>query len=86
MNKNLKIYCGLVIAAIIGTIVYFLFFRYDPSDGHVHEDGTTHGAEKTEAGHDEGEEGHDDHAHEKMVQLNEAQKFKIAGIDTGRFD
>lgn len=85
MNKNLKIYGGLVIAAIIGTIVYFLFFRHDPSDGHVHEDGTTHGAEKTEAGHDEGEEGHDDHAHEKMVQLNEAQ-FKNAGIDTGWFE
>lgn len=85
MNKKLKIYGGIAVAAIIGTILYFLFFRHDPSDGHVHEDGTTHGMEETEAGHSEGEAGHDDHAHEKMVHLNEAQ-FNNAGIDTGWFE
>lgn len=85
MNKKLKIYGGIAVVAIIGIILYFLFFRHDPSDGHVHEDGTTHGMEETEAGHDEGEAGHDDHAHEKMVYLNEAQ-FKNAGIDTGWFE
>lgn len=85
MNKKLKIYGGIAVVAIIGTILYFLFFRHDPSDGHVHEDGTTYGMEETEAGHGEGETGHDDHAHEKMVYLNEAQ-FKNAGIDTGWFE
>jgi membrane fusion protein, heavy metal efflux system len=88
MNKNLKIFGGIAIAAIIGIILYFLYFKHDPADGHVHGDGTTHGTEKTEtaAAHDEhGEGGHADHAHEKMVHLNEAQ-FKNAGIDTGWFE
>lgn len=85
MNKKLKIYGSIAVAAIIATIIYFLFFRHDPSDGHVHEDGTTHGMEETEAGHSEEEAGHDDQAHEKMVHLNEAQ-FKNAGIDTGWFE
>jgi membrane fusion protein, heavy metal efflux system len=83
MNKNLKIFGGIAITAIIGTILYFLYFKHDHADGHVHEDGTSHGTEKTETDHKVGEEtDHDDH--DKMVHLNEAQ-FKNAGIDTSWF-
>jgi membrane fusion protein, heavy metal efflux system len=81
MNKNLKIFGGIAITAIIGTILYFLYFKHNQTDGHVHEDGTMHGAETTETAHEEGD--HDDH--EKMVHLNEAQ-FNNAGIDTGWFE
>jgi cobalt-zinc-cadmium efflux system membrane fusion protein len=86
MTKNFKIYGGIAIAALIGLIIYFLYFRHAHADGHVHADGSTHGSEKTEAAtHDHGEAGHTDHAHEKMVHLNEAQ-FLLAGIDTGWFE
>jgi membrane fusion protein, heavy metal efflux system len=89
MNKNIKIYGGLILAALIGLILYKLFFNHDHADGHVHADGTVHGAEKVETkadAHEEGEHAdHDDHSHEKMVVLNEAQ-FKNAAIDTGWFE
>jgi membrane fusion protein, heavy metal efflux system len=82
MNKNLKMFGAIAVALLIGIILYFLYFKHDHTDGHVHDDGTTHGAEKTETAHAEGEEQHDDH--EKTVHLNEVQ-FKYAGIDTGWF-
>lgn len=80
MNTYLKIAGGIVLTAIIGTIIYFLFFRHDQTDGHVHEDGSTHEEENTAS---TGGEAHDDHG--EMVHLNEAQ-FKNAGIDTGWFE
>lgn len=79
MNKNFKIYGGIAIVAIVGTILYFLYFKHDHADGHVHEDDMTHDVEKSESEHAE-EDGH-----EKTVRLNEAQ-FKNAGIDTGWFE
>jgi membrane fusion protein, heavy metal efflux system len=78
MNKNYKIFGGLIIAAIIGIILYFLYFKHDHVEGDEHDNV----GEKTETAHAEGE--HADHVHEKMVHLNEAQ-FKNAGIDTGWF-
>lgn len=87
MNKNIKIYGGIILLAIISLIVYNLFFKHDHAAGHVHDDGTVHGEVATESEHNhEGEEaGHDEQGHEKMVHLNEAQ-FKNAGIDTGWFE
>lgn len=87
MNKNIKIYGGIILLAIISLIVYNLFFKHDHTAGHVHDDGTVHGEVATESEHNhEGEEvGHDEQGHEKMVHLNEAQ-FKNAGIDTGWFE
>lgn len=87
MNKNIKIYGGIILLAIVSLIVYNLFFKHDHADGHVHDDGTAHGevAAKAEDAHEGEETGHDEHGHEKMVHLNEAQ-FKNAGIDTGWFE
>lgn len=87
MNKNIKIYGGIILLTIISLIVYNLFFKHDHAAGHVHDDGTVHGEVATESEHNhEGEEAvHDEQGHEKMVHLNEAQ-FKNAGIDTGWFE
>jgi hypothetical protein len=91
MNKNIKIIGGIVLAALIGLIIYKLYFADDHEEGHVHDDGSVHGSEQVEGVkkedshegevHDE-HEGEDEHGHEKMVELNEAQ-FKNAAIDTG---
>jgi membrane fusion protein, heavy metal efflux system len=95
MNSKIKFYASIILALVVGFVIYKLYFAHDHADGHVHADGTVHGAEAHAEGdgHDHGaaEAGHDDHAertgegHEKMVHLNEAQ-FKNAGIDTGWFE
>jgi membrane fusion protein, heavy metal efflux system len=94
MNKNIKIIGGIVLAALIGLIIYKLYFAHDHAEGHVHDDGSVHGSEQAEGvkkedsnegeAHDE-HEGEDEHGHDKMVVLNEAQ-FKNAAIDTGWFE
>jgi membrane fusion protein, heavy metal efflux system len=98
MNKNIKIIGGVILALLIGLIIYKLYFAHDHAEGHVHDDGSVHGSEQseggkkednhTEAGHEDGEEEHEaggEHGHDKMVVLNEAQ-FKNAAIDTGWFE
>jgi membrane fusion protein, heavy metal efflux system len=77
MNQNIKLVGGIVVASLIGIILYFLYFRdhdHASHDGHDHE--IKIDTQETDAHTDE---------HEKMVHLNEAQ-FKNAGIELGWFD
>lgn len=80
MNKNQKIYLGLITVAIIATILYFaLRPAHDHADGHGHD----HGSENPEAVH-EGSE-HPENPVFKEVHLNEAQ-YKATGLVLGGFE
>ena len=77
MNKQLKIYGGLALAAILGLSLYFAF-----RPAAVHTEGDGHDHEATEA-HDE--EGHAENPMVKEVHLNPAQ-YEAAGVALGGFE
>ena len=81
MSKNQKIYGGIALAALLGVIVWALFFRHvhTEGDGHDHD----HAGEKAEAAHEEG--GHEENPMLKEVHLNEAQ-YKATGLVLGGFE
>lgn len=80
MNKNLKIYIGIVLAIIIGIIGYFALH---PEHVHTDGDGHDHGSEKTEVAHEEDE--HGENPMVKEVHLNETQ-YKTTGLVLGGFE
>ena len=77
MNKQLKIYGGLALAAILALSLYFAF-----RPAAVHAEGDGHDHEATEA-HDE--EGHAENPMVKEVHLNPAQ-YQAAGVELGGFE
>ena len=77
MNKQLKIYGGLALAAILGLSLYFAF---RPAAVHAEGDGHDHEATET---HDE--EGHAENPMVKEVHLNQAQ-YQAAGVVLGGFE
>ena len=81
MSKNQKIYGGIALAALLGIIIWALFFRHvhTEGDGHDHD----HAGEKAEAAHEEG--GHEENPMLKEVHLNEAQ-YKATGLVLGGFE
>lgn len=81
MNKNLKIFGGLALAALLGVIIWALFFRHvhTEGDGHDHD----HAGEKTEAAGEAG--AHEENPGIKEVHLNEAQ-YKTTGLVFGGFE
>ena len=81
MNKNLKIYGGIALAALFGVLIWALFFRHEHTEGDGH--GHDHADEKTEAAHEEG--GHEENPMVKEVHLNEAQ-YKTTGMVLGGFE
>lgn len=80
MNKNVKIYGGIALAALLGVIIWALFFKHEhvEGDGHDHAEG-----EKTEAAHEEGN--HEETPGVKEVHLNEVQ-YKATGLVLGGFE
>jgi cobalt-zinc-cadmium efflux system membrane fusion protein len=81
MSKKFKIIGGIAFAALLGTIIWALFFRHEHTegDGHDHD----HAGEKAEAAHEEG--GHEENPAVKEVHLNEAQ-YKATGLVLGGFE
>lgn len=81
MSKNQKIYGGIALAALLGVIIWAMFFRHvhTEGDGHDHD----HAGEKTEAAQEEGE--HGENPMVKEVHLNEAQ-YKTTGLVLGGFE
>jgi membrane fusion protein, heavy metal efflux system len=81
MSKNQKIYGGIALAALLGVIIWAMFFRHvhTEGDGHDHD----HAGEKAEAAHEEG--GHEENPMLKEVHLNEAQ-YKATGLVLGGFE
>jgi cobalt-zinc-cadmium efflux system membrane fusion protein len=68
----------------MGVIIYFLYFHHQHEDGHVHADGTVHGANSKEQ--NSSEENHDEESLDiKSIHLSEAQ-FKNAEIALGSFE
>ncbi len=76
MNKHIKIYGGIALTALLGVIIWALFFRHEHIDG----DGHNHADERTEAVEKAGD--HEENPGMKEVQLNEAQ-YKTAGLVLG---
>jgi membrane fusion protein, heavy metal efflux system len=86
MKNNVKIVGGIILAALIGLIIYKLYFSHDHEDSHVHEDEASHVSETATPSPVSSNEEHADHdEHGRTVVLNEAQ-FKNAAIDTGWFE
>ncbi|MEZ4986698.1 MAG: efflux RND transporter periplasmic adaptor subunit [Saprospiraceae bacterium] len=81
MNKNIKIVGGIALAALLGVIIWALFFRHVHVEGEGHDH--DHAGEKTEAALEEG--GHEENAAIKEVHLNEAQ-YKATGLVLGGFE
>nr|MCU0348069.1 biotin/lipoyl-binding protein [Saprospiraceae bacterium] len=81
MSKKFKIIGGIALVALLGVIIWALFFRHvhTEGDGHDHD----HAGEKTEAVHEEGEEVENPGV--KEVHLNEAQ-YKATGLVLGGFE
>lgn len=81
MNKNVKIYGGIALAALLGVIIWALFFRHvhTEGDGHDHD----HAGEKSEAVSEE--DAHEENPNVKEVHLNEAQ-YKGTGLVLGGFE
>ena len=78
--NNKKLIFIISAAILVAIISYFAFFRHSDHDGHDHDQ---EGNEiKAEVQHEDGEK---EHAHDKMVHLNEVQ-YKNAGIDTAWFE
>ncbi len=80
MNKNVKIYGGIALAALFGILIWALFFRHVHTEGDGHDD---HAGETTEAAHEEG--GHEENPMFKEVHLNEAQ-YKATELVLGGFE
>lgn len=79
MSKKFKIIGGIALAALLGVIIWALFFRHVHVEGDEHD----HAGEKTEAAHEEGE--HEETLGVKEVHLNEAQ-YKATGLVLGGFE
>lgn len=82
MNKNVKIYGGIALAALLGVIIWALFFKHEHVEGDGHDHDHAEG-EKTEAAHEEGD--HEESPGIKEVHLNEAQ-YKATGLVLGGFE
>ena len=81
MSKNQKIYGGIALAALLGVIVWALFFRHVhvEGDGHDHD----HAGKKAETAHEESDQ--EENPMLKEVHLNEAQ-YKATGLVLGGFE
>ncbi|MDX1909332.1 MAG: efflux RND transporter periplasmic adaptor subunit [Bacteroidia bacterium] len=82
MNKNVKIYGGIALAALLGVIIWALFFKHEHVEGDGHDHDHAEG-EKTEAAHEE--VNHEETPGVKEVHLNEAQ-YKATGLVLGDFE
>lgn len=82
MNKNIKIYGSIALAALLGVIIWALFFKHEHVEGDGHDHDHAEG-EKTEAAHEEGD--HEETPGVKEVHLNEAQ-YQATGLVLGGFE